>query len=169
MLGYLPYLLEGALVSLAIAAASAIVAVAVAFLAAFARLSSSRWLRASAACYVEFFRGTSLLVQLFWLFFVLPQFGVLLNAYVVAVLALGLNIGAYGSEVVRGAIVSTAQGQLDAAKALNMSPRLAMPCFRRATSSCRMAAFTRSKASTSTSIAARSPHCSGRMAPASRR
>jgi len=126
MLGYLPYLLEGALVSLAIAAASAIVAVAVAFLAAFARLSSSRWLRASAACYVEFFRGTSLLVQLFWLFFVLPQFGVLLNAYVVAVLALGLNIGAYGSEVVRGAIVSTAQGQLDAAKALNMSPRLAM-------------------------------------------
>jgi len=126
MLGYLPYLLEGALVSLAIATASAIVAVAVAFLAAFARLSSSRWLRASAACYVEFFRGTSLLVQLFWLFFVLPQFGVLLNAYVVAVLALGLNIGAYGSEVVRGAIVSTAQGQLDAAKALNMSPRLAM-------------------------------------------
>jgi len=126
MLGYLPYLLEGALVSLAIAAASAIVAVAVAFLAAFARLSSSRWLRVSAACYVEFFRGTSLLVQLFWLFFVLPQFGVLLNAYVVAVLALGLNIGAYGSEVVRGAIVSTAQGQLDAAKALNMSPRLAM-------------------------------------------
>ncbi len=71
--------------------------------------------------YVEIFRGTSALVQLFWLFFVLPQFGVMIDAFAVAVLALGLNVGAYGSEVVRGAIKSVARGQWEASIALNMS------------------------------------------------
>ena len=77
-----------------------------------------RWL---ATVYVEVFRGTSALVQLFWLFFVLPQFGILIDAFTVAVLALGLNVGAYGSEVVRGAIQSVARGQWEAGTALNMS------------------------------------------------
>ena len=56
------------------------------------------------------FRGTSALVQLFWLFFVLPHFGVTLDPIPVAVLALSLNIGAYGAEVVRGAVARGAAG-----------------------------------------------------------
>ena len=73
-------------------------------LAALARLYGPAPLRWLATAYVEIFRGTSALVQLFWLFFVLPQFGVTLAPLPVAVLALGLNVGAYGAEVVRGAI-----------------------------------------------------------------
>ena len=60
--------------------------------------------------YIEFFRGTSALVQLFWLFFVLPHFGISLEPFTVAVLGLGLNVGAYGAEVVRGAIVASRAG-----------------------------------------------------------
>jgi polar amino acid transport system permease protein len=71
---------------------------------------------------IEFFRGTSLVVQLFFLFFVLPQFGVELPGMLVGVLALGLNYGAYSAEVVRGSIASVPQGQWEATTALSMSP-----------------------------------------------
>ena len=98
-----------------------ILAVVMGVLAALARLYGPAPLRWLATVYVEIFRGTSALVQLFWLFFVLPQFGILLDAFSVAVLALGLNVGAYGSEVVRGAIQSVARGQWEASTALNMS------------------------------------------------
>lgn len=123
---FIPVLLKGAAVSLVIAAAASLVAVVMAFLAGFATLSRSRALRWIATCYVEFFRGTSLLVQLFWLFYVLPHFGILLPPYGVAVASLGLNVGAYGSEVVRGAIVSVPRAQIEATIALNMTKRLAM-------------------------------------------
>lgn len=73
-----------------------------------------------AKCYTEFFRGTSLLVQLFWLYFVLPLVGVDFSAWTVGVLALGLNMGAYGGEIVRGAVQSLPKGQYEAAVALNM-------------------------------------------------
>ena len=82
-----------------------------------------RWL---ATVYVEVFRGTSALVQLFWLFFVLPQFGLTLAPFLVAVLALGLNVGAYGSEVVRGAILGVPRGQWEATTALNMTRAAAL-------------------------------------------
>jgi polar amino acid transport system permease protein len=77
-----------------------------------------RWL---ATVYVELFRGTSALVQLFWLFFVLPHFGVTLEPMSVGIAALGLNVGAYGAEVVRGAISSVSKGQWEAATALNLT------------------------------------------------
>src|SRR3546814_18898427 len=78
-----------------------------------------RWL---AITYIELFRGTSALVQLFWLFFVLPHFGLTLEPLTVAVAALGLNVGAYAAEVVRGAIDAVPRGQWEATIALNMSP-----------------------------------------------
>ncbi|GAA1128130.1 amino acid ABC transporter permease [Citricoccus alkalitolerans] len=71
---------------------------------------------------IEFFRGTSLVVQLFFIFFVLPQLGVELPGMVVGVLALGLNYGAYSAEVVRGSIASVPRGQWEATTALSMSP-----------------------------------------------
>ena len=82
--------------------------------------------RAAARVYVEFFRGTSMLVQLFWLFFALPAFGVQFTPLQAGILALGLNIGAYGAEVVRGAVNAVPKGQTEAAVALNMSPALRM-------------------------------------------
>jgi polar amino acid transport system permease protein len=85
-------------------------------------LSSNSAVKGVAVVYVEFFRGTSLLVQLFWLFFVLPLFGVPLNPFLTGFLAVGLNLGAYGAELVRGAIQAVPRGQWEAAYALSMSP-----------------------------------------------
>ncbi|MBZ9895597.1 MULTISPECIES: ectoine/hydroxyectoine ABC transporter permease subunit EhuC [unclassified Mesorhizobium] len=118
---FLPGLLQGAVLTIEIAVLGSLLAVVMGVLAALARMYGPAPLRWLATVYVEIFRGTSALVQLFWLFFVLPQFGVTLDAFPVAVLALGLNVGAYGSECVRGAIQSVARGQWEAGTALNMS------------------------------------------------
>lgn len=77
--------------------------------------------RIAARVVIEFFRGTSLLVQLFWLFYVLPLFGYRLTPLAVAVVAFGLNFGAYGAEVVRGAIAAVPRAQWEGAIALNFS------------------------------------------------
>jgi polar amino acid transport system permease protein len=120
----LPLLLEGTLVTLRITALAALLACALALVAALAKLSPWRALRWCANLYIEIFRGTSLLVQLFWLFFVLPlpPFNLTLSPSLVAVLGLGLNIGAYGAEVMRGALLSVPRGQIEAATALSLSP-----------------------------------------------
>ena len=96
------------------------VAVGVALLFGLMRLSQNFAIRSFAIGYIEIFRGTSLLVQLFWIFFVLPLFGVNLDKFVAGFLAVGLNMGAYGAELVRGAILAVPQGQWEAAIALNM-------------------------------------------------
>lgn len=90
------------------------------------RVSRRAWIRWPATLFVETFRGSSLLVQLFVLFYVLPQFGLLLDPIVTGILGLGLNAGAYSAEIVRAAIVAVSQGQRDATIALNMPGRLAL-------------------------------------------
>jgi polar amino acid transport system permease protein len=108
--------------TLALTSCAAAVATAAALLAGLARLSRLRPLRWAASIYVETFRGTSALVQLFWVYFVLPFAGIELDAFTAGLLVLGLNTGAYGAEVVRGAIRAVPQGQRDAAAALNLTP-----------------------------------------------
>jgi polar amino acid transport system permease protein len=122
---FLPGLLAGAWVTLQITVAGCALATAMGLIAGLCKLYGIRLLRWLAVAYIEVFRGTSALVQLFWLFFVLPHFGVNLSPMVVAIVALGLNVGAYGAEVVRGAILAVPHGQFEAAIALNMS-RLTM-------------------------------------------
>ncbi len=118
---FLPELLRGALVTLEITAGGAVVAVAAALAAAIAKMYGPLPVRWLAVAYIEIFRGTSALVQLFWMFFVLPQFGVTLDPFTVGIAALGLNVGAYGAEVIRGAIQSVDRGQWEASTALNLS------------------------------------------------
>lgn len=118
---FIPGLLQGAWLTVLIAVAGCLLAVAMATVAALSRLYGPTPLRWLAVTYVEFFRGTSALVQLFWLFFVLPDFGISMEPFTVAVLGLGLNVGAYGAEVVRGAIQGIHRGQWEAATALNMT------------------------------------------------
>lgn len=118
---FLPGLLEGALLTIQIAVLAALLAVAMGVLAALGKLYGPPPIRWLANIYIEIFRGTSALVQLFWLFFVLPSFNINLEPFTVAVLALGLNIGAYGAEAVRAAITAVARGQWEAATALNMT------------------------------------------------
>jgi len=119
---YLPSFLEGTATTIELFFLSALFGVAIALVTALLRLSPFPLLRAVVAAYVEVFRGTSLLVQLFWMYFVLPLLGVYLNNYFTGILALSLNLGAYGSEVIRGSIQSVPRGQYEAALALNLSP-----------------------------------------------
>jgi polar amino acid transport system permease protein len=118
---FIPGLLEGAKLTIQIALLGSVLAIVTATVAALAKMYGPAPLRWLAVTYIEIFRGTSALVQLFWLFFVLPHFGISLEPFTVAVIGLGLNVGAYGAEVVRGAVASVKRGQWEAAIALNMT------------------------------------------------
>lgn len=121
MIDLLPQLLQGAAVTVQLTLLGAIVAALLALVAGLGRLSANRLIRTIAGVYVEIFRGTSAVVQIFFFFFVLPHVGISLPAFATGVFALGVNVGAYGSEVVRAAIVNVDRGQRDAATALNLT------------------------------------------------
>lgn len=89
------------------------------------RLSPYRWLRNVSLIYIEFARGISAIILLFWMFFALPiLFGLpSMPPELAGILALGLNMGAYGAEIVRGAIEAVPKGQTEATIALNMTNR----------------------------------------------
>lgn len=118
--GYIGLILDGALVTIKLTLMGGVLALAMAFIAGIGRLSRFFAVRALATTYIEFFRGTSIFVQLFWAYFVLPFAGVTLSPLQAGVLALGLNVGAYGAEVVRGAIQSIGKEQYEACVALNL-------------------------------------------------
>lgn len=120
-LDLLPALLEGLVVTVTLTLGAGAVAIFAAFLAGLGRLSRNPWLKGPARVYVDLFRGTSALVQLFWVYFALPLLGVRLDAMTAGIVVLGLNAGSYGSEVVRGAIQAIPRGQYEAAAALNLS------------------------------------------------
>ncbi len=125
----LPFLLQGIVMSVTVALASMVVGLAAGMIAALARLSKNPWLSASAYCYVEFFRTTPMLVQLVWVYYCLPIiFSLSFGPFASSVIALGLNAGAFFSEIFRAGITSIAKGQTEAALALGMTPRQA---FRR--------------------------------------
>lgn len=116
-------LLSGLWITLKITVAGSFLALASAFAAGLIRFSRSGILRAAAVAYIDFFRGTSALVQLFWVFFALPILGIRLDAMTAGILVLGLNHGAYGAEVVRGALQAVPREQHEAAAALNFTAR----------------------------------------------
>jgi polar amino acid transport system permease protein len=123
---FLPPLLAGAAVTLQVTLLAAVVALIAAFVAGLARLSKRRLVRLVAAVYVEVFRGTSAIVQLYYVFFVLPLVGIAVPPFTTAVFVLGLNTGAFGSEVVRAAVLNVPRAQVEATIALNMPVPLAM-------------------------------------------
>ncbi|WP_214407481.1 ectoine/hydroxyectoine ABC transporter permease subunit EhuC [Pseudonocardia lacus] len=97
--------------------------IALSAVAGLALLSRHRAVRAVSRVYVEFFRGTSEVVQLFWIFFVLPALvGYQIVPLAAGIVVLGLNHGAYGAEIVRGAVRSVPRAQYDACTALSLSP-----------------------------------------------
>jgi polar amino acid transport system permease protein len=119
--GYLSLILQGALVTVQLTVMGSVLALIMAFLAGLGRISRFAVLRWLATAYIEFFRGTSIFVQLFFAYFVLPFAGISLTPLQAGVLALGLNVGAYAAEVVRGAILSVGKEQYEACVALNLS------------------------------------------------
>src|SRR5450830_723433 len=122
-----PDLLHGAIVTVEITAASLVLGCILGLLVGMGRLDRTKRVPYGiCTAYVTFIRGTPLLVQLFLLFFGLPQFDILLPAFLCGVRALGIYSGAYVSEIVRGAIQSIDKGQMEAARSLGMSSSKAM-------------------------------------------
>ena len=123
----LPTLLRGALVTVEITSISLLLGCLLGLLVGIGRLKPQRRLvYGLCTAYVAAIRGTPLLVQLFLLFFGLPQLGIMLPAFACGVLGLGIYSGAYVSEIVRGAIQSVDRGQTEAARSLGMSYGLSM-------------------------------------------
>jgi polar amino acid transport system permease protein/putative glutamine transport system permease protein len=114
--------IKGLSVTLLISLGSLILGIIVAMPVAFMRNSRNTALRFLSALYVEFFRNTPLLAQLFFFFFGLPELGIQTDPVVVSIIAIGLNTGAYNSEVIRAGLLAVDKGLVDAAYALGMSP-----------------------------------------------
>jgi polar amino acid transport system permease protein len=123
---YFPFLAKGALLTLEISILSLILGLIFGLSAALGKLSRNFFVRYIAVFYIWLIRSTPLLVQLFIIYFGLPQLGIDLGPYISGVLGLGLNVGAYNAETIRGGIQSIPQGQQEAARSLGMSSALAM-------------------------------------------
>lgn len=127
----LPKLAEGAVLTLELLALSGLIGLTIAVPMAIARVSRSPWLNVPPRLYIFFFRGTPLLVQLFLVYYGLSQFEavrnsafwpVLREAYWCAVITFSLHTGAYITEILRGAIQAVPPGEIEAGRALGLSP-----------------------------------------------
>ncbi|MFE9579631.1 amino acid ABC transporter permease [Nocardia sp. NPDC006044] len=102
-------------------AVSFVIGLAIALFVALARMSPVWPLSALARFYISIIRGTPLLVQLFIVFYALPQFGLVIDPFPAAVIAFSLNVGGYAAEIVRASILSVAKGQWEASQALGLT------------------------------------------------
>lgn len=122
IIDYAPRLWEGLVVTLQLLVLGSLLALVIAFAAGLTRLSRHRLVRLPAAIFIEVFRGTSMIVQLFWFFYALPFLGIELPPFETGVVVLALNEGAYAAEIVRGAIKARPAGQTEACIALGIGP-----------------------------------------------
>lgn len=113
-------LLAAALATLQLAIGALLIGLVVGLLIALARLSGNRRLRGFALLYIEVFRGTPALVQLFIVYFSLTAIGIEFSSYKAAVVGLGLNAAAYLAEIYRAGLEAVPKGQVEAAKAIGM-------------------------------------------------
>lgn len=116
----IPLLAEGLVVTLQVSALSAVLGLALGVAFGLGSLSRSRPLRWLVMAYVDFIRGTPLLIQIFLVFFALPMIGIRFDEFWAGVIALSLNAAAFVAEVVRGGVGSIEKGQTEAAKAIGM-------------------------------------------------
>lgn len=121
MLRVYPFFLEAAWVTIQLSVLTIALGLICGMLGAAGRLSRLAVFRYIAAAYVSFFRGTPALIQIFLLYFGGPQVGIQLDAFEAGVIGLGVNIGAYMAETMRGAIIAIDKGQIQAARTLGMS------------------------------------------------
>lgn len=126
MISFLPPLLEGAWITIMVSVLSYVLALAVGLVFGLARLAQLWPVRWLAAAYVQFFRGTPLLLQLFFIYYVLPYGGIVLTPFASGVMGLTINYSAYMAEVFRAGIQAIPRGQWAAARSLGMSRRLLM-------------------------------------------
>ena len=116
----IPLLAEGIVVTLQVSAIAAVLGLLLGVICGLGALSSSRPVRWLVTAYVDFIRGTPLLIQIFLVFFALPMVGIRFDEFWAGVIALSLNAAAFVAEVVRGGVGSIEKGQTEAAKAIGM-------------------------------------------------
>lgn len=121
-----PKLLEATPVVIELAFGAMALALVVGLLVALARVSRFKWLRGLTIAWVEFMRGTPLLVQLVYIYFVLPVIGISMEPVMAGIIGLGLNYAAYLSEVFRSSILAVEGGQNEAALSLGYTPNKAL-------------------------------------------
>lgn len=121
-----PLLYAGLLFTVPLTLASFAIGLALAFIVALVRLFGPRWAVAVVRFYVWLFRGSPLLVQLFVIFYGLPNVGIVLDPLTAAIIGFSLNVGAYNSEVIRGVIESIPKGQWEAAYSMGMTREQAL-------------------------------------------
>jgi polar amino acid transport system substrate-binding protein len=125
-LGYLPLLAKGALVTLGLSLSGMLLAMALGLGLTLTRLYGPKFFSACAVVYIELFRGTPLLIQLFILYYGLPYFGIKFPPFAAAVLGLGLNYAAYEAENYRAGLMAVPRGQMEAAHALGYTQAQAL-------------------------------------------
>lgn len=116
-----PFLVKGAVYTVQVSVLAIVFGLVLGWAFGLIAVSGVRWLRAIAWAYVQFIRGTPLLVQIFLIYFGLPVLGVNIPAYWSGVIALGLNSGGFQAEIVRAGIESIDRGQTEAARSIGMS------------------------------------------------
>jgi ectoine/hydroxyectoine ABC transporter permease protein EhuD len=126
MISFLPTLLHGAWLTILVSLISYALALILGLLTGLGRISRLMPLRALTAVYVQFIRGTPLLLQLFFVYYVLPYAGIVLTPFTSAVIGLTLNYAAYMAEVFRAGIQAVPKGQWEAGLASGMSRRVLM-------------------------------------------
>lgn len=122
VLGQWPMLLNGLWLTLLLTALAVPLGLLLGISCAWMRLHGSLLVRVVAASYVEVFRNTPFIIQLFFLFFGLPSLGLRLSPETASILAMALNLGAYACEQIRAGIEATPRGQIEAAQCLALSP-----------------------------------------------
>jgi polar amino acid transport system permease protein len=123
---YLPALIKATGMTLLLVIITMLISPVAGMLVALGRISRIRPLKALTWFYIWIFRGTPLLLQLFFIYYGLPQLGCTLKPFTAAIIGLGLNYSAYLAEIMRGAIESIDPGQMEAAKSIGMTYRQAM-------------------------------------------
>jgi polar amino acid transport system permease protein len=118
---YLPDLLQGMVMTLWLTIQGLAAGFVLGVLAALARMYGNKFWHGVAAVYIELFRGTPLLVQLFLIYYGLPGLGITLSRELSAFLAMALNSGAYQAEYLRGSILAIGDGQMMAGRSIGMS------------------------------------------------
>ncbi|MFX1766574.1 amino acid ABC transporter permease [Paraburkholderia sp. A1RI-2L] len=121
VLKYLPMLFEAALVTVELTLLATVSGLVIGLAAALGRLSRHRLVRDAMGAYIWLIRSTPLLVQLFIIYFGLPQFGLELSPFASGVIGLALNVGAYNAETIRAGILAIPHGQIEASRSLGFS------------------------------------------------
>ena len=126
LIRYMPIFYTATLITIKISSLAIVIGFLLGLFSALGRMSHNFIIRLPCNFYVWFFRATPLLVQIFMIYFGLPQFGINLSPFVAGVIAMSINGGAYYAEIVRSGIQSVHYGQLEAARSLGMSYPLSM-------------------------------------------